>query len=109
MVAVPAEANHRRPVNRSVMKGLLLAEAVQIDGGIVFLFVVIMVALLVGFIGLCWAAYKAGAGNRIAQVVVGLASVSLVVSMILGGGFGSLIPLAILASCAATGRVRSRR
>ena len=86
----------------------MLAEAVQIDGGIIALFLLVMLAIFIGFVGLCWAAYKAGAGNRIAQVVVGFTSLYLVVAMIRGTVF-IVIPLAILATCAAMGRVRSQR
>ena len=91
------------------MNSLLLAEAVQIDGGIVVLLLLVLLAVFVGFVGLCWAAYQAGAGNRIAQVVVGLASLYLVMAMIVSVGPSALVPLGILAACAATGRVRSRR
>lgn len=94
------------------MNGLVLAEAVQIDGGVVLLFVLVLLALFLCFIGLCWAAYKAGAGNRVAQIVVGLAALYLVANLTTSGlgvvGW-TAIPLAILAACAAAGRVRSRR
>ena len=88
--------------------GSILAETVSIDGGVVMLFLLVMLILAVGFIGLCWTAYKAGAGNRTAQYVVGLVSMYLMV-MIFNFGINSVIPVVILAGFAWIGRARSKR
>ncbi len=91
----------------------MLGEAVQIDGGVAVLFFLVVLALFLGFVGLCWVAYRAGTGNRLAQVVVGFAALYLLTVLISSGGLDialwTVTPLVVLAICAGVGRARSRR
>lgn len=89
----------------------MFAEAVQIDGGVIMLILLALLAAFLTFVGLCWAAYRAGAGHRGSQLIVGAGVLLAVVLAVfdLTVLLQLIIPIGFLGVCAAVGYIRSRR